>query len=139
MCVGGDAGTKVSQGRRRFPGASLTVRVLSQQHPLQAVGGHGDLVLGLGVALRVGAAGRGALGRAQVVHQGQPVLAAEVHELDVAHARVKVHACKQKGGGEGRGGAVKPGDPVRVGEEAGRGEEGVNNSGKGERGLGHFL
>ena len=79
------------------PGASL----LSQQHPLQAVRGHADLVLGLGVALRVGAAGRRALRGAQVVHQGQAVLPAEVHELDVAHARVKVHACNRRRAGGG--------------------------------------
>lgn len=69
----------------------LPVPPLSQQDPLKAVGWHAVLVLGVGVALGVGAAGRGALGGAQVVHEGQTVLAAEVHKLDVAHAGVKIH------------------------------------------------
>lgn len=63
----------------------------SQKDPLEAVGGDAVLVLRLGVALRVRAAGRTALGGAQVVHEGQPVLPAEVDEFDVAHARVEVH------------------------------------------------
>lgn len=59
---------------------------LSQQHPLQAVRRNAVLVLRVGVALRVGAAGRRALRGAQVVHERQPVLPAEVHKLDLAHA-----------------------------------------------------
>ena len=75
-----------------WPEAQMSLRVaLSQKHPLKAVGGHAVLLLGLRVALRVGAAGRGALGGAQVVHQGQPVLPTEVNEFDVAHTRIKVH------------------------------------------------
>ena len=69
--------------------------MLPQEHPLKAVGGHAVLVLGLGVALRVGAAGRRALGGAQVVHEGQPVLPAEVHKFDVAHAGIEVHAWRE--------------------------------------------
>lgn len=77
--------------------------VLSQEHPLQAVCGHAALVLRLGVALRVGAAGGGALWGAQVVHEGQPVLPAEVHKFDLAHTGIKVHAWMEQsdgGGGE---------------------------------------
>lgn len=63
----------------------------SQKDPLEPVGGNPVLVLRLGVALRVGAAGGAALGGAQVVHEGQPVLPTEVDKFDVAHARVEVH------------------------------------------------
>lgn len=69
---------------------------LSQQHPLQAVRRNAVLVLGVRVALRVGAARRRALRGAQVVHERQPVLPAEVHELDLAHARVEVDACREQ-------------------------------------------
>lgn len=83
----------VHVGRRNV---ERDANVLAQQNPLEAVGRHAVLVVGLGVALRVGAAGRcGALGRAQVVHEWQTVLATEVHKLDVAHARVKVNACQR--------------------------------------------
>lgn len=44
--------------------------VLSQKHSLKAVSRHTVLFLRLGVALRVGATGRGALRGAQVVHEG---------------------------------------------------------------------
>lgn len=66
--------------------------VLSQKHPLQPVSRHAVLILGLGVALRVGAAGRGALRGAQVVHEGQPILPTEVHKFDLAHTRIEVDA-----------------------------------------------
>lgn len=66
---------------------------LSQKHPLQAVSGHAALILGLGVALRVGAARRGALWGAQVVHERQPILSTEVHKFDLANTRIEVHAC----------------------------------------------
>jgi len=83
---------------QRVRGSSSST--LSQKHPLQAVGGHAALVLRLGVALGVGAAGRGALWGAQVVHEGQPVLPTEVHKLDLAHPRIKVDAwVKQRGTG----------------------------------------
>lgn len=66
---------------------------LSQKDPLEAVRGHAALILWLCVALRVGAAGWGALWGAQVVHERQPILPAEVHEFNVADAWVKVDAC----------------------------------------------
>lgn len=69
--------------------------VLSQKHPLQAVSGHAALVLRLGIALGVGTAGRGTLWRAQVVHEGQPVLPTEVHKFDLAHTWIKVDAWKK--------------------------------------------
>lgn len=80
--------------------AGLGIRVsiwviLSQKHPLQAVSGHAALVFRLCVALGVGAAGGGALWRAQVVHEGQPVLPTEVHKLNLAHAWVKVDAWRE--------------------------------------------
>lgn len=70
---------------------------LAQEDPLEAVRRHAVLLLRLGVALRVGAAGGGALRGAQVVHERQSVLPTEVHELNVADARVKVDACWGKG------------------------------------------
>lgn len=66
---------------------------LSQKHPLQAVSGHAALILRLGVALRVGAARRGALRGAQVVHERQPILSTEVHKFDLANTRIKVDSC----------------------------------------------
>lgn len=76
---------RLGLGGERARGSPSGV-VLSQKHPLQAVGRHAALVLRLCVALGVGAAGRGALRRAQVVHEGQPVLSTEVHKLNLAHA-----------------------------------------------------
>lgn len=69
---------------------------LSQKNSLQTVSGHAALVLRLRrIALWVRAAGRGALWGAQVVHEGQPVLPAEVHKFDLAHTWVKVDAWRK--------------------------------------------
>lgn len=85
-----------SDGLETLEPAGRHGEALSQQHPLQAVRRNAVLVLGVCVALRVGAARRRALRGAQVVHERQPVLPAEVHELDLAHARVEVDACREQ-------------------------------------------
>lgn len=85
-----------SDGLETLEPAGRHGKALSQQHPLQAVRRNAVLVLGVCVALRVGAARRRALRGAQVVHERQPVLPAEVHELDLAHARVEVDACREQ-------------------------------------------
>lgn len=85
-----------SDGLKTLERLGRPSRTLSQQHPLQAVRGNAVLVLGVRVALRVGAARRRALRGAKVVHERQPVLPAEVHKLDLAHAGVEVDACRGK-------------------------------------------
>lgn len=109
-----------SDGLEMLETASRHGGALSQQHPLQAVRRNAVLVLGVRVALRVGAARRRALRGAQVVHERQPVLPAEVYELDLAHARVEVDACREKGQ-ERRynSAAVAAASPLRRYSEAG--------------------
>lgn len=85
--------TELGWARPEFHG--LLPVILSQKHPLQAVNGHAAVILRVCIALGVGAAGRGALWGAQVVHEGQPVLSTEVHKFNLAHTWIKVHAWRR--------------------------------------------
>lgn len=78
---------KIKKCGEQFGASLAQISVVSsQKNSLKTIGLHTVLVLGLGVALWVGAAGGGALGGAQIVHEGQPVLPAEVDKFNLAYA-----------------------------------------------------
>ena len=78
----------------------LLKRMSTQKDFFELVPGDGNVVLWVGVAAgrdsraaAAAAAGGRAWRRAEVLHEGKTILAAEVHELDVLDASVEVNTC----------------------------------------------